>query len=103
MMTRAVATITAAAAPWSTSWIVASCAAPAKMIGEVSSLILDDNGKITEAVLDVGGFLGIGEHSVALGVDRLNIQRADETGELRVYVNATEDELESMPEYEKEG
>ncbi len=74
-----------------------------EMIGEVSKLIIDENGKITQAVLDVGGFLGIGEKSVALPMDELQIQRADQGGELRVYVNTTQDDLESMQEYDEKG
>ena len=66
-------------------------------IGEVNSLILDDSGKITEAVIDVGGFLGIGEKQVALTMKELNIQRGN--GDLRIYVDATQEALEKMPEW----
>ena len=68
-------------------------------IGEVSSVIIDRQGEALGIVVDVGGFLGMGERHVAIGWDRL--QFAD-NGE-RNRINATQAELESMPEYEKTG
>lgn len=40
-------------------------------VGEIEELIVDKSGKIEKAVLGVGGFLGIGEHYVAVGFDKL--------------------------------
>ena len=43
-------------------------------IGSISDLILSKDGKTVEGfVIGVGGFLGIGEKSVALKLDRLQI------------------------------
>lgn len=70
-------------------------------IGEVSELIIDDQGKITDAVVDVGGFLGIGEKPVKLAISELDILRETGGGELRVYVSMTREELEAQPSYEK--
>lgn len=67
-------------------------------IGEVSELVLDESGKITDAVVDVGGFLGLGEKSVALTMDEVQIMHG-EAGDVRVYVDATKETLESRPEY----
>ena len=69
-------------------------------IGEVNELLLDDSGKIKEAVLDIGGFLGLGEHQIAVTMDELKIMRSDDGGDIRVYVNATKEELEAQPEYD---
>ena len=42
-------------------------------VGEISELILSEDGKqIEKAVIDVGGFLGMGEHSVAV-TDRKSV------------------------------
>ncbi|WP_298845276.1 PRC-barrel domain-containing protein [uncultured Roseobacter sp.] len=68
-------------------------------IGEVSEILMDDQGEVTKAVLDVGGFLGIGEKAVAKEMDALKVVRADSEGDLRVYVDATKSELEAMPAY----
>ncbi|WP_430449637.1 PRC-barrel domain-containing protein [Rhodophyticola sp.] len=69
-------------------------------IGEVNELLLDDSGKIKEAVLDIGGFLGLGEHRIAVTMDELKIMRSEDGGDIRVYVNATKEELEAQPEYD---
>lgn len=69
-------------------------------VGEVSELILNDQGQVELVVLDIGGFLGLGEHQVAVTFDELNIQRADAGGDFRVYIDATEDSLEAQPEYD---
>lgn len=69
-------------------------------LGDVHDLIVSDGGQIQEAIIDVGGFLGIGEKPVAMGFDRLNIQRNDDNDDVRVYINADEESLEEMPEHE---
>jgi len=73
-----------------------------KWVGEISELVIDDEGKITDAIVDVGGFLGIGEKPVALQLSDLKILRQDEGDEVMVYTAMAEDELKSMPEFEKE-
>jgi sporulation protein YlmC with PRC-barrel domain len=40
-------------------------------IGSISDLLTDKNGKIQAAVIGVGGFLGVGEHLVAVAFDQL--------------------------------
>jgi sporulation protein YlmC with PRC-barrel domain len=40
-------------------------------IGDIEELILDKSGKIEDVVLGVGGFLGMGEHYVAVTFDKL--------------------------------
>ena len=68
-------------------------------IGEIGELLLNEQGQIEQAVIDVGGFLGIGERNVAIPFDQLTILRG-EGDDIRVYVDSTEDRLEEMPEYE---
>ena len=40
-------------------------------IGDISEIILDKSGKVANVVIGVGGFLGMGEHYVAVGYDKL--------------------------------
>ena len=40
-------------------------------IGDISDVILDKSGKVENVVLGVGGFLGMGEHYVAVAYDKL--------------------------------
>ena len=68
-------------------------------IGEVGDLVVDADGKITEAIVDVGGFLGIGQHSVEVAFDEMQIMQNADGSDIRVNVSATKDQLEGRPEY----
>lgn len=67
-------------------------------IAEVSDLVLTGEGQVTDVVLDVGGFLGIGARSVAIPMDRLTVAQS-EGGAIRIWVNMTKEELEALPEH----
>jgi hypothetical protein len=67
-------------------------------IGEIGALLLTDDGKIDRAVIDVGGFLGLGEKEVAVTMDELTVMQAD--SDVRVYIDSTEEALEALPAYE---
>lgn len=67
-------------------------------IGEVSDLVLSPEGQVTDVILDVGGFLGIGAKTVALPMDQLTIAQS-EGGALTIWVGMTKEELEALPEY----
>lgn len=69
-------------------------------IGEVSQLILTDTQKIDMAVIDVGGFLGIGEKPVKLAMSEVDILRKADGNEVRVYVPMTKEQLEALPTYD---
>jgi sporulation protein YlmC with PRC-barrel domain len=69
-------------------------------VGEVGDVIVSQDGKIDAVILDVGGFLGLGEKPVAIGFDGLDI-RKDANGALYVYTRFTKDQLEAAPQYDK--
>lgn len=70
-------------------------------IGDISELVVAADGTITEAVIDIGGFLGIGAKPVALNFEQMQVMAEDEDGSgVRVHVTATQEELEAMPDYE---
>ncbi len=51
-------------------------------VGDISELLVDQTGKIEAVVIGVGGFLGMGEHSVAVPFDQIkfvNEPRANAT------------------------
>lgn len=70
-------------------------------VGEIGEILLTEDGKIDAIVIDVGGFLGIGEKPVAVAFDAIEF-RADENGKLFVYTQFTEDQLEAANEYSEE-
>jgi len=64
-------------------------------IGEVTDLIVSPSRKVTYAILGVGGFLGIGEHNVAVPVGGFK----QEQGRI-VLAGATKDALKAAPKFE---
>jgi hypothetical protein len=70
-------------------------------IGEIGEVILTDDGQTDALIIDVGGFLGIGEKPVAVAFEDLEF-RADESGTLYVYTQFTQEQLESAVEYNEE-
>lgn len=69
-------------------------------VGEISELLLKDNGELDRAIIDVGGFLGIGERPVAVTMEELQIVRSADGGNVRVYIDSSQDALEQQPEYD---
>jgi hypothetical protein len=69
-------------------------------IGDIGELVLDPQGQLEAAIVDVGGFLGLGERQVAIPLDQLSIQRASEGDDVRVFSDLTEEDLGAMPEYQ---
>lgn len=67
-------------------------------IATVSDLVLTSEGQVTDVVLDVGGFLGIGAKSVAIPMERLTIAMRD-GGDVTLWVDMSREELESLPEH----
>ncbi|MDQ2066984.1 PRC-barrel domain-containing protein [Xinfangfangia sp. CPCC 101601] len=55
-------------------------------------------GAVTEVVIDVGGFLGIGAKPVLVSIDQLNLMR-DEDGEVHGRTAWTKEQLKALPEH----
>jgi sporulation protein YlmC with PRC-barrel domain len=70
-------------------------------LGDIGEIVLAEDGKTDAIIIDVGGFLGIGEKPVAVAFEDLEF-RADENGTLYVFTQFTEEQLEAATEYNKE-
>jgi ribosomal 30S subunit maturation factor RimM len=68
-------------------------------VGNVDDVMAGANGEMEYVVMDIGGFLRIGAHTVALGLDEVTILH-DGADNLRIYVDASEDAMRNMPEYQ---
>jgi sporulation protein YlmC with PRC-barrel domain len=69
-------------------------------IGSISDLILSKDAKTVEGfVIGVGGFLGIGEKSVAMKLDRLQITHDTQSGGLQLMMDAKKEELANTPSF----
>lgn len=58
-----------------------------------------DATTITHAIIDVGGFLGMGEHRVSVPVEDLKVYSKDD--DLRIYLPWSREQLMALPEYDE--
>jgi sporulation protein YlmC with PRC-barrel domain len=65
-------------------------------IGKVDNLIVAPGGTLTIAVIEVGGFLGIGGHLIAIPVRQLKV--LDKSPKI-VLPGATKEALKQLPEF----
>jgi sporulation protein YlmC with PRC-barrel domain len=63
-------------------------------IGRVGDLVISPDGKLSVAVIDVGGFLGVGKHQVAIPV-----QQFKQLHPKVVLPGATKQALKALPEF----
>lgn len=70
----------------------------AEEIGNITDIVFDEQGSITAVVIGVGGFLGIGEKSVAVPFDVLEFVIATDNTE-RWVVPTTADALNAAPDF----
>lgn len=70
-------------------------------IGEVKDVVMSADGKAQSILLDIGGFLGLGEHTVAVNLNKIAlVADSDDAGDYFVVVNATKEQLEAAPEFD---
>lgn len=69
-------------------------------IGEIGDVVLSKDGKVDAVVIDVGGFLGVGEKPVAVGMDNLHFM-ADNDGDRYLYTSFTKEQLDAAPAYDE--
>lgn len=63
--------------------------------GDINDLLMDEQGNVKAAIIGVGGFIGLGEKDVAVTLESLTIRT--ENDEVRISIDATEQELEEAP------
>jgi hypothetical protein len=67
-------------------------------LGDINYLVLDSTGKVSTAVIGVGGFLGVGEKNVGVPYSELKFTN-DKNGKQIAIIDATKDSLSSAPSY----
>lgn len=65
-------------------------------IGEIESVALDQSGMVSNVIVSVGGFLGLGSRDVALSWNDLQVAEGGQS----VTTTMTKEQLKSMPEYQ---
>jgi hypothetical protein len=69
-------------------------------IAGVSDVLVTEDGEVTNIIVDVGGFLGIGAKSVAIAYADVEVFHGDDRSDLRIHLPMSREQLEEMPEYE---
>jgi sporulation protein YlmC with PRC-barrel domain len=93
-------------------------------VGDINDLVVGADGKISMAVIGVGGFLGMGEKDVGIEMSRLRFEKApapsatdtssttttttattppaaSEADNWRIVLDTTAEELKSMPDFDR--
>lgn len=70
----------------------------AQQIGTIRDLVLDTSGNVKAVVIGIGGVLGLGEKSVAVGYNDVRWQVAQD-GSVRGMIDTTADALKSAPDF----
>jgi len=69
-------------------------------VGEIGDVVLTADGKVDAYIIDVGGFLGVGEKEVAVGSDNLAFM-TDKDGNKYLYTSFTKEQLDAAATYDK--
>jgi sporulation protein YlmC with PRC-barrel domain len=70
-----------------------------EMIGEIGDVVLEGE-KVDTIIVDVGGFLGVGEKEVAVAMDNLAFM-TDADGNTYLYTTFTKEQLDAQPAYDE--
>lgn len=70
-------------------------------VGSITDMLLDDQGAISNIIIDFGGFLGIGSSQAAIGYNELTILTTEGNRDVRIYVDATREQIEGLPQYQQ--
>jgi sporulation protein YlmC with PRC-barrel domain len=72
-------------------------------VGQIKDVALNQSGQTEAYILSVGGFLGIGDHYVAVNPSQVKVTYNDSEKKWHASMNATTDELKAAPEFKYSG
>jgi hypothetical protein len=74
-----------------------------KDIGQIKDVAMTPNGRTQAYIVSVGGFLGMGEHYVAIDPQAVKVTYNDSDKKWHASMNATADQLKAAPEFKYTG
>ncbi len=74
-----------------------------KDIGQIKDIALNANGRPQAYIVSVGGFLGLGEHYVAVNPSAVKVSYNEQDKKWHATMNATADQLKGAPEFKYTG
>jgi PRC-barrel domain protein len=69
-------------------------------MGRIVDVIVDRSGKVPAAIIDFGGFLGVGSRKIAVDWNALHFAAPGQPGE-RITLELTPDQVKAAPEYQE--
>jgi hypothetical protein len=69
-------------------------------MGRIVDVIVDRSGKVPAAIIDFGGFLGVGSRKIAVDWNALHFAAPGQLGE-RITLELTPDQVKAAPEYQE--
>lgn len=69
-------------------------------VGSVKNVVIGGDDDVLSLLVDIGGFLGMGAHTVNLPIDDARIGWSQSNDSVRVQVDMTRAQLEAMPAHE---
>jgi hypothetical protein len=70
-------------------------------MGRIVDVIVDRSGQVRAAIIDFGGFLGVGSRKIAVAWNALHFPSNDKKPE-RVALELTRDQVRAAPEYKED-
>jgi len=67
-------------------------------MGRIVDVIVDQSGQVRAAIIDFGGFLGVGSRKIAVDWKALNFSPGQDRN--RVVLNMTREQVTAAPEYQ---
>ena len=71
-------------------------------VGEIKDLVIE-HGKLAGYILSVGGFLGMGEHYVAVAPESVALGYDESAKKWKAIIGADKDKLKAAPEFKYDG
>lgn len=68
-------------------------------MGRIVDVLVDRSGQVRAAIIDFGGFLGVGSRKIAVDWNALHFPSTGKSG-ARVTLELTRDQLKTAPEYQ---
>jgi sporulation protein YlmC with PRC-barrel domain len=72
-------------------------------IGKIKDIAMNQHGRAQAYIVSVGGFLGMGDHYVAVSPSEIKISYNDSEKKWHATMNATADQLKAAPEFKYSG
>lgn len=68
-------------------------------MGHIIDVLVDQTGRVRAAIIDFGGFLGVGSRKIAVDWNALHFSPDKE--HYRIILDLTRDQVKSAPEYQE--